>query len=81
MLIMMMMMIMLVMMMMMMLMLVFFFPKLNTCSYRCGAEQETIAMSSSRRDVHLLCRLSVCRTEVRVETTAVVDTHEGTNTT
>ena len=55
--------------------------KLNTCSYRCGAEQETIAMSSSRRDVHLLCRLSVSRTEVRVETTEAVDTHEGTNTT
>ena len=37
---------------------------------------EIIAICSSRRHVHSLCRLSVCRTEVCVETTSVVDTHE-----
>ena len=42
----------------------------------CGARQDTIAICSSRRYVHSLCRLSVCRTEVCVETTSVVDTHE-----
>ena len=42
----------------------------------CGARQETIAICSSRRYVHSLCRLSVCRTDVCAETTSVVDTHE-----
>ena len=35
-----------------------------------------IANCSSSRYVHSLFRLSVCRTEVCVETTSVVDTHE-----
>ena len=42
----------------------------------CGARQDTIAICSSRRYVHSLCRLSVCKTEDCVETTSVVDTHE-----
>ena len=45
-------------------------------SVLCGAGQNTIAICSSIRYVHSLCRLSVCRTEVCVETTSVVDTHE-----
>ena len=52
-----------------------FFRKTGICVL-CGARQDTIAICSSRRYVHSLCRLSVCRTEVCVETTSVVDTHE-----